>query len=121
MAEDQQPVPTTQTDVPVPVAAVPWYQSKIIRGIVAGAIAQIISRVQAKWHVDIAVFGLSVTDIVSGAMDGITAIAVAYTARARINQTATPAVVLTKTQADTINETARLKVLNPVEETKDEK
>lgn len=105
----QPPVASVITATPV---AVPWYESKIMRGIVAGVVAQIISRVQSRYHFDLSVFGLSVNDVVSGAMDAITAIAVAYTARARVNQTATPAIVLSKPQAAAINETARVQTLD---------
>jgi len=90
-----------------PPAAIPWYRSRIIQGIVAGVVAQVISRLQAQYHFDITVWGFTANDIVSAIMDGITAIAVAYTAHARVMQTTAPQIVSNQPKADVINEEAK--------------
>jgi hypothetical protein len=99
MSDDQQ---VQQTDDGRP-AAIPWYQSKIIRGIVAGVVAQIIKRVQETYHIDLSVLGISANDLVAGAMDFIALAAVAFTARARLTQTSAPVITASKKKADVIN------------------
>ena len=54
MADDQAPV------------AIPWYKSKILQGVVTGIVAQLISRLQSQYHLDLTVYGLTANDLVSG-------------------------------------------------------
>lgn len=83
--------------------AIPWYKSDIMRGIVTGVVAQLIAKLQAKFHLDLAAWGLSDGTIVTIVMDGITALAIAYTARARLTQKSAPSITLTAKKAETIN------------------
>jgi hypothetical protein len=92
---------TTQDQVTP--TAIPWYQSKIMRGIVIGFALQIINKVQTKFQVDVSAFGFSANELAQYVLDLFTAAAVAYTAKARIKQEAAPQVVLTKNKADVIN------------------
>lgn len=101
---------TDEQNVP---SAIPWYKSKILQGIITGVVAQLISKVQVRYNLDLSVWGITANDIVSWTMDVITALAVGYTAHARINQTVTPpTIVLTKKQAEDIN-TQTVKTLDP--------
>lgn len=88
-----------------PPAAIPWYQSNVMRGIVAGAVAQVIARAESRFGVHL-IPGADV-EIVSWIMDGISAAAIWYTAHARVTQKAAPAVVLTKQKAEDLNTAAK--------------
>jgi hypothetical protein len=95
MADDQTP------------AAIPWYQSKVLQGVVTGLVAQVVSKVQAKYNFDITVLGITVNDLVSGVMDLITLVAVGWTARARLTQKTSPQIVASQPKADSINQEAK--------------
>lgn len=85
--------------------AIPWYKSRILQGILTVAVTQLIGRVQAQYHVDLSVMGISVTDIVSWLMDMISAGALAWAAHARIALSVPipPVVTLTKSEAEAAN------------------
>ena len=46
-------------------AAMPWYRSTVFRGILTIIVTQLVGKAQAQYHLDTAVLGISVTDIVS--------------------------------------------------------
>ncbi len=83
-------------------AALPWYRSAVLQGILTVIVTQLIGRVQAKYHVDLSVFGLNVNDIVSWAMDALSAAALAYAAHARVAKPL-PAITGTQASADKAN------------------
>ena len=90
-----------------PPAAMPWYRSTVLRGVLTILVTQILSKVQAQYHIDSSVLGLNVTDMVSWLMDLISAGALAYMTHGRVTQKATPTITGTQSGADAIN------VLNP--------
>lgn len=83
--------------------AIPWYQSRILQGLLTIVVSQVISRVQARYHVDF--MGMSVTDIVGWIMDAISAAGVYWATHARVAPSVPiPAVItLTKAQATEAN------------------
>lgn len=93
-------------DDPAPVA-IPWYKSKILQGVVTGIVAQVISRLQNQYHIDLTVYGVTANDLVSGIMDLITVAAIGWTTRARVTQTTAPQIVASKSTADSINQEAK--------------
>jgi hypothetical protein len=76
----------------------PWYRSPVLVGIATAVSAQIIRRVQNKYHVDLAVFGINATDLASYALDTISAIGVSAAAYFRATSKIAP-VTLTKPKA----------------------
>jgi hypothetical protein len=92
------------TPDPAP-AAIPWYESNILRGIVTGLVAQVLARLQSRFGMHL-IPGLD-TELVNWIMDAITAGAIAYTTRARVIQKVAPTLVLTKQKAEDINAAAQ--------------
>lgn len=88
-----------------PDIAVAWYRSRILQGLLTVLVTQMISRVQAQYHLDLAVMGFGVNDIVSWLMDLISAAALTYAAHARVAPSVPipPVVTLTKSEADKVN------------------
>jgi hypothetical protein len=88
-----------------PDIAMPWYRSRILQGILTVAVTQLVKHVAAHYDIDMTVWGTAVPDIVNGAMDGMSAIALAWAAHARISPTVPipPVITGTKGAADKIN------------------
>lgn len=76
--------------VPQPATPIVWYKSPVLVGLLTAASAQVISRVQSKYHVDLAVFGINATDLANWVLDAVSAAAVGWAARSRIKSTAAP-------------------------------
>lgn len=79
---DPAPAPQPQPTV--------WYKSPVLVGLLTAASAQIIARVQSKYHVDLAVFGINANDLANWILDAASGVAVAWAARSRIKSTAAP-------------------------------
>ena len=86
-------------------AAIPWYHSAILRGILAAFFTQILARIASTYHIDLSLWGLNVDTCVQIALDGISAAALAYATHARTVKPI-PQVTLTKSTADAINAAA---------------
>lgn len=84
-------------------AAIPWYNSTILRGILTIVVTQVIGRLQSQYHIDTTLLGLSVNDFVSWIMDIISAAALAYMARGRVSQKVSSIITTTQAAADKIN------------------
>lgn len=105
--------------IPAP-AAVPWYKTAVIRGILIAAFTQIIAGIARKLHMDVAAlaaFGLDANTLTEIALDGISTAAAAYAIHGRVVKPL-PAVTLTKKQADVENAAAVNKVDPPTQEGK---
>lgn len=87
---------------PTPPAAIPWYHSAILRGILAAFFTQVIAGVNRKYHVDLNVWGLDVSTCTEIALNGLSTIALAYAFHARTVKPI-PAVTFTKSKADALN------------------
>lgn len=93
----------TPDPVPPPTpAAIAWYRSHILQGILTVVVSQVIAKVTAQYHIDFAVLGLDVNSVVEWLMNIISAAAVAYATHARVTKPIPP-VTLTKTEADKAN------------------
>lgn len=93
--------------VPAP-AAIPWYKTAVIRGILVAFFTQVLAGVARKYHMDIAALsaiGLDANTLTEITLDGIGAAAGAYALHGRVVKPL-PAVTLTKKQADAINAAA---------------
>jgi hypothetical protein len=90
----------TPDPVGTPVPAMPWYQSKVITALVTIVVTQTVGWATRKWGVNLSVYDLDVPTIVSYAMDGISALAVAVAAKSRA---AAAPVTLTQKKADALN------------------
>lgn len=84
-------------------AAIPWYNSVVLRGIVTIVVTQIVSRLQQQYHIDTTVLGFGVNDIVSWIMDVISAGALAYMTHGRVVQKSSPVITASQSAADIIN------------------
>jgi hypothetical protein len=73
-----------------PTAPIPWYQSRILVGILTAVCTQVLARVQAKFHVDLSVFGINANDLASWVLDAVSAIAIAVAAHARVTKPIPP-------------------------------
>ena len=93
--------------------AMPWYRSRIIQGILTIVVTQVIRRLQTKYSIDFALWPTLATDIVNGAMDGLSTFGVWWALHARVAPSVSipPVVTLTKGQADEINSSAKLVVV----------
>lgn len=99
---------TPQDQIPAP-AAIPWYKTAVIRGILIAVFTQIIARVAAKFHMDVAALaalGLDANTLTEIALDGISTAAAAYALHGRVVKPL-PAVTLNQKQADAINAAAQ--------------
>jgi hypothetical protein len=83
-------------------AAIPWYKSAVLRGILVAVVTQIIGKVQAKYHIDVTTFGLNINDLVGWLMDLISAAAAAYAFHGRLVKPL-PDITLTKAAAVAVN------------------
>lgn len=93
------PVP----QAPAVVPAMPWYQSKVITAFVTILVSQTVAWLTRKFAIDVTAYGISIPDLVSAVLNGLSALAVAYGWAGRA---ATAPVTLTKAKAATINATA---------------
>lgn len=89
-------------EAPYP-SAIPWYQSTVLRGVLTIVATQLVGRLQTQYHIDTSVLGVGVNDLVSWFMDVISAGALAYMARGRVNQKASSIITGTQAGADQIN------------------
>lgn len=87
----------------VPPAAIPWYNSTVLRGILTIIVTQLVGRLQTQYHIDTTVLGLGVNDIVGWVMDLFSAGALAYMTRGRLRQKASSIITGTQSAADQIN------------------
>lgn len=86
-------------------AAIPWYRSHVLQGILVAVIAQGILRLKSQYGIDLsqyAALGLDPNSIANWVIDIISAAALSYSVRARIVKPM-PAVTANKTQAAAIN------------------
>lgn len=94
---------STPDPVPGIVPAMPWYQSKVITAFVTIIVAQTLGWLTRKFAIDVTTYGISVPDIVTVILNGLSAVAVAYGWGGRV---ATAPVTLKKSTADAINASA---------------
>jgi hypothetical protein len=95
-------VPSTQP------AAIPWYKTAVIRGILVAVFTQLLAGVARKFHMDIgalAAIGLDANTLTEITLDGIGAAAAAYALHGRVVKPL-PAVTLTRAKADELNAAA---------------
>ncbi len=85
----------------IPPAAMPWYKSTVLRGVLTIVVTQIVSHAQAQYHFDTQLLGLGVNDIVSWVMDLISALA--YMTHGRVTQKSAPTITASQSTADQIN------------------
>jgi hypothetical protein len=100
--------PQEQVTPAAPPAAIPWYKTAVIRGILIAAFTQLLAGVARKFHMDVgalAAIGLDPNTLTEIALDGISAAAAAYAVHGRVVKPL-PAVTLTKKQADAVNAAA---------------
>lgn len=81
--EQAQPAPPAQ-------APIPWYKSPVLVGIATAAAAQLIARVQSKFHVDLAIYGINANDLANWALDTVSGVAIAVATRSRLTSTVAP-------------------------------
>lgn len=97
---DPTPTPAGDTTQPAAVPdSIPWYRSKILVGVLTAIAAQVLSRVQAKYHVDASVYGINANDLATWALDAISALGAGLAVHGRATQKAAPAITLTKPPA----------------------
>lgn len=92
----------TPTPVPPPPAAIPWYRSHVLQGILVAVIAQGLLRLKTQFGIDLTLSGIDANSAANWIIDGISAAALAYATRARVSKPM-PAVTANKTQAAAIN------------------
>lgn len=87
------------TPNPVPTPVIPWYQSKVIQGIIVTFVLQVLAQTKfaSLFTSD------NVTAIIGYIFDGISAIALWYATHARVTQKAAAPLVSSQTKADAIN------------------
>ena len=99
---------TPQDNVNAPPAAIPWYKTAVIRGILIAFFTQVIAGVARKFHMDVAglaAIGLDANTLTEIVLDGISTAAAAYALHGRVVKPL-PAVTLTKKGADAVNAAA---------------
>lgn len=94
------PTPLPVPPAPSPMPAKPWYESPIFVALVTLVITRVVNIAQQKYHFDISVYGVTVNDLVSYALDGVGAICALVIAyyRAKIAP-----LTLTKSKANALN------------------
>jgi hypothetical protein len=90
----------TPDPVPTPPAAIPWYQSAVIRGVIISVLTQVL----ALTHLSKKFSGDQVAGIVDLALQGLAIASAVYAGNARLTQKAAPVVVLTPTKAAKLNQ-----------------
>lgn len=92
------------TPDPVTPAAIPWYQSTMLRGLVVILVSQAVARVQSQFHLDVpGALGLTVNDLVNAAMDALALFGAGLVVHGRVTQKAAPVITATRTGAAKIN------------------
>lgn len=107
---------TPQENLAPAPAAIPWYKTAVLRGILITFFTQAIARVAGKYHIDVAALsalGINADLLAQMTLDGISALALAYAAHGRVVKPL-PAVTLTKKQADAENAAAAKPVDPPL-------
>lgn len=86
--------------------ALPWYKSRILRGLLTIVVTQLIAKITAQYHINFAILGLDINSIVEWLMNLISAGAVAYATHARVAPSVPipPVITLTKASADAKNQ-----------------
>jgi hypothetical protein len=106
-------MPDSTVTVVAPPVAIPWYKSAVLRGLIAIVVAQLITKAQARYHINFSVFGLDTNSIVDWVMNSISGLAVAYAVHGRVTK-ANPQITSTQTKADAINEvTTKVTITDP--------
>lgn len=85
-----------------PPTAIPWYKADVIRGLLAILVSQLMARIAAQYHINFALFGLNADVVVQWIMDGLSTVALGYTAHARAAKPL-PQLTLTQTSANKAN------------------
>lgn len=86
-----------------PSAAIPWYRSAVLKGILVLICTQILDRVQKKYQLNLSVFGLDANDLADWILEYVvTPAAGAYIVHARVTKPSPP-VTLTKAAAVAAN------------------
>jgi hypothetical protein len=98
-------------NTPVTPAAIPWYKSQVLRGIVLAILTQVIARIQSYYHIDMTVFGLSADNVTGWTLDVISAAAAAWAIRARAAKP-NPPLVSSQAKADAATVAASLETPN---------
>ncbi len=75
---------------PPAAAPIPFWKSPVLVGIATAAAAQVIARVQSKFHVDLSVYGVNANDLANYALDLVSGLAVTWAAHARATSTIAP-------------------------------
>jgi hypothetical protein len=65
-------------------AAIPWYRSRILQGLLIAALVQGLGILKRQYHIDLSIYGLDANSIASWLMDALSAAAIAYAAHARV-------------------------------------
>lgn len=86
-------------------AAVPWYNSQVLRSLLIAVVPQALLRLKTQFGIDLTTDGVDANMAVNVMMDAISAVAVYWAARARITKPM-PTITLTKSQAEAINAVA---------------
>lgn len=79
--------------------AIPWYKSNMLRGLVTAAVAKLVAYFHLGQYVDSDVAG----QVVDGALEVIEWAALAFAARARVQQQVATAITSTQAKADVHN------------------
>jgi len=77
-------------------AAMPWYRSKIVVGLVTVVVTQLVDHIQQRYHTNIGVLGFTINDIVSAVCDALGAASAYLILHSRVTQKAAPQITLTK-------------------------
>lgn len=86
-----------------PPAAMPWYRSQILQGILTAIIAQLLARLTAKYHIDFSALGITANGAAQWVLDAVSAGAIAYAAHGRITQKAAPLLTASSARAAAVN------------------
>jgi hypothetical protein len=89
---------------PVP-AAIPWYRSSVLQGLMVLVFTQLIAKLASHFHIDIAELtslGINADALTQWTLDGISALAVAYATHGRLVKPL-PEITSSQPKADVIN------------------
>lgn len=82
-----------------PPSSIPWYRSQIIVGVLTAVVVQVAAHVQARYHIDLAAYGVTADQAVGVLLDAASAAAAAWAVHGRVTQNSAPAITLTKPSA----------------------
>lgn len=91
------------TPDPTQPVAIPWYKSRVLQGILIAVVSQGILRVKQQFGLDLTLYGVDANSGAAWLLDVISALALAYSTRARISGPMPPVVTTTQPKADAIN------------------